>query len=75
MLTASAARNAEHVRPAIECILTGLQRGLTLGMFPASNPVASKLLVRAGRLGKRAMTKQEIDEVGLSHNSIEDPTS
>ena len=67
MLSMPAAHGVDHVRPMIEYLLTGLRRGLTLGVLPSSSPVTSKLLVLADRLDKTAMTAQEVDEVSLSH--------
>jgi hypothetical protein len=67
ILSAPATYSVDHVRPMIEYLLTGLRRGLTLGVLPISSPIASKLLVRAGRLDKSAMTKKEADEVSPSH--------
>ena len=67
MLTASAAHNVDHVRPAIELVLTGLRRDLTLDVLPTSNPIVPKLLRFANWLGKNVMMKQEVDEVSPSH--------
>jgi len=69
MLTASAVRNVDHVRPTIEHLLTALWRGLTLGVPPADNPIVSKLLALADRLNKSTMTEQEVNEVGSSSPS------
>ena len=66
ILTASA-HNVDHARPAIEYLLTGLRRTLTLGVLPTSSPIGSKLLVFADRVNKNAMMEQEIDEVCLSY--------
>lgn len=63
ILTAPATYSVDHVRPTIEYLLTGLRRSFTLGILPASSPIASKLLARTGRLEKSAMTTQEVDEV------------
>jgi hypothetical protein len=57
----------DHVRPAIEYLLTGLRRNMTLGVLPDSNPTAPKLLVYADRLDRSAMTEQEINEACPSH--------
>lgn len=69
ILTASATHNVDHVRPAIEFILTGLRRDLTLGVLPTYHSVVSDLLWFADRLDKSAMMEQEVDEVSLSHPS------
>jgi len=65
ILTASAHR-VDHVRPTIEYLLTGLWRGLTFGVLPTSDSIASKLLVLAVWLDESAMTEQEVDEACLS---------
>ena len=67
MLSMPAAHGVDHIRPMIEYLLTGLRRGLTLGVLPSSSPVTSKLLVLADRLDKTTMTAQEADEVSPSH--------
>jgi len=66
ILTVSAAHNASYTRPAVDYLLTGLWRYLTIGVLPTSNPIASKLLALADRLDKRAVSKQEVDEVRSS---------
>ena len=66
-LTASAVHSVDNIRPTIEYLLTGLWRGLTFGVLPASTPIVSELLGLADRLDRRAMTKQEVDEVRYSH--------
>ena len=63
ILSAHATHRVSYVRPTIEYLLTGLRRGLTLGVLPTSSSTASKLLARAGRLDKNAITEQELDEV------------
>ena len=63
VLTAPTTHSVDHVRPMIEYLLTGLRRGLTLGMIPKSSPSTSKLLGYADRLDKSVMTEQEVDEV------------
>ena len=68
VLNASGCR-VDHVRPSIEYLLTGLWRDLTLGVLPTSNSIASKLFALADRLERSAMTKQEVDEVCVSHSS------
>jgi hypothetical protein len=68
LLNAPATYNADYVRPTIEYLLTGLRRALTIGVLPISSPIASKLLVRADRLDKSAMTKQEVNEVSASRS-------
>jgi hypothetical protein len=65
-LTTSTHR-VEHVRPTIEYLLTGLWRGLTFGVPPASTPIVSELLGLADRLDGNAMRKQEADEVSPFH--------
>jgi hypothetical protein len=67
MLSASAAHDIGHARQMIKYLLTGLQRGFTLGELPKSGSATVKLLVCADRLDKSAMTKQEADEVRPSH--------
>jgi len=67
MLTASAAHNADHVAPAVKYLLTGLRRDLTLGALPTPSSIVSKLLALSDRLDKRAVPKQEVDEVSSSH--------
>ena len=67
ILNVSATHGVSFVRPTIEYLLTGLRRGLTLGVLSTSSPTISKLLVRAGRLNKNAMTEQELDEVSPPH--------
>ena len=62
----TSAHNVAHVRPAIEYLLTGLWRGLTLGVLPGSNPVVLKILRLGNRVDKNAMAEQEIDEVSPS---------
>jgi hypothetical protein len=66
-LTASAVHSDENVRPTIEYLLTGLWRGLTFGVLPTSTPIVSELLGFVDKLDRRAMTKQEADEVSYSH--------
>ena len=66
ILAVPATYSVDHVRPTIEYLLTGLRRSLTLGILPASSPIASKLLARTDRLEKSAMTAQEVDEVSPS---------
>jgi hypothetical protein len=66
MLSAPATYNVDHVRPMIEYLLTGLRRGLTLGVLPISSPSLQSYLY-ADRLDKSAMTKQEANEVSPSH--------
>jgi hypothetical protein len=66
ILTAST-RSVDHMRPAIEYLLTGLRQSLTFGVLPASSPTASKLLVYADQLDKGAMTEQETEEVCPSY--------
>ena len=66
-LTASDVHSVDHVRPTIEYLLTGLWRGFTFGVLPTSTPIVSELLGLADRLDRRAMTKQEVDEVSCSH--------
>ena len=66
MLSTSAAHDIGHARQMIKYLLTGLQRGFTFGVLPKSSSAAVKLLVRADRLDKSAMTKQEADEVSPS---------
>ena len=68
MLTASAARSVDHVRPAIEYLLTGLRQGLSFGVSPTSSLVVSRLLALAERLQKRVMKKREVDEVRPVHS-------
>jgi hypothetical protein len=62
------AHSADHVRPMIEYLLTGLRRGLIFGAIPKSGFIASKLLALADLLEKSAMTEQEIEEVSPSHS-------
>jgi len=69
ILTASGL-SVDHVRHAIEYLLTGLRRSLTLGVLPASNSTASKLLVYADKLDEGAITEQEANEVSLPIHSI-----
>ena len=57
----------DHARPMIDYLLVGLRQSLTLGVVPASNPTASRLLVHADRLDKSIMTESEIDEVNPFH--------
>ena len=64
ILTASA-HNIHHVRPAIEYLLTGLRRTLTLGILPMASAAASKLLVIADQLDTSFVTEQEVGEVCL----------
>ena len=66
ILTVSTAHNASYARPAVEYLLTGLRRYLTLGVLTTSNPIASKLLALADQLDKRAVPKQEVNEVRSS---------
>ena len=63
----TAAPRADHVRPVIEYLLTGLLQNMTFGVLPDSNPTAQKLLVYTDRLDKSAMTEQEITKVCLSN--------
>lgn len=67
-LTTSDVHSVDHVRPAIEYLLTGLWRGLTFGVLPASISIVSELLGLVDKLDKSAMTKQEVDEVSHSHS-------
>ena len=68
-LTTSTVQSVDYVRPAIEYLLTGLWRGLTIGASPSSAPIVSELLGLAGRLERSAMTQQEVDEVSLSSST------
>ena len=68
ILVTSAVRNTDHARPATELLLTELRKRLTLGVSPASNPVISDLLRLTYRLDRNTITKQEADEVSLSHS-------
>ena len=65
LLSAPATYSVDHVRPMINHLLAGLRQGLTLGVPPTSNPMTSKLLVRADQLDKTAMTDKELDEVSF----------
>lgn len=67
-LTDSAVHNGEHARTTIEYLLAGLWRGLTFGVLPTSTPIVSELLALASKLDRRAMTKQEVDEVSHFHS-------
>ena len=64
-LTTSTVQSVDHVRPAIEYLLTGLWRSLTIGAPPSSTPIVSELLGLATRLDRDAMTQQEADEASL----------
>ena len=70
LLSAPATYSVDHIRPTIEYLLTGLRRGLILGVLPKSNPITVELLGRADQLDKSAMTEQEVDEVSFSINSV-----
>jgi hypothetical protein len=63
ILSASAAHSVDHARQMSKYLLTGLQRGFTLGVVPKRSSVASKLLALTDRLDKSAITKQEVNEV------------
>lgn len=67
LLTTHDNHGVDYVRRTIEYLLTGLRRGLTLGVLPTSSPTVPKLLSFTGRLNKGVMTKRELDEVNLSH--------
>ena len=63
MLIKSSASNIDHARLAIEFLLTGLWKWLTLGVSPTANPAILGLLRLTVRLNRRTMTEQEADEV------------
>ena len=67
LITTHDNHGVDYVRRTIEYLLTGLRRGLTLGVLPTSSPTVPKLLSFTGRLNKGVMTKRELDEVNLSH--------
>ena len=66
MLTASS-HDIDHARPAIEYLLTGLRRDLTLRVPSTPSPIVPKLLKLGDRLNKSAMTEEEIAEASSSH--------
>jgi len=63
LLSVPATYSVDHIRPMINYLLTGLRRGLTLGVPPTSNPITSKLFARTDRLDHTAMTDKELYEV------------
>ena len=65
-LTASTVHSVDHMRPAIEYLLTGLWRGMTFGA-PTPGPTVSELLGFVGKLERSAMTKQQVNEVSLPY--------
>ena len=67
MLSTSAPYNVDHARQMIKYLLTGLQRGLTLGVVPKLSSIASQLLTLVDRLNKSAIRKQEANEVSPLH--------
>ena len=69
MLTTPDTHSVDHMRRAIEYLLTGLRQDLTLGVLPTTNLTSVKLLRLAERLDKSAMTEQEVNEVRSFHSS------
>ena len=64
-LTTCTIQSVDHIRRAIEYLLTGLWQGLTFGALPTSTPIVSELLGLVDRLSRSAMSQQEVDEASL----------